>query len=218
MDFSIWKKIASYFWEFKVEEIKSEYSEKLEVCYHKNNFKLSTKNAVYSFGNHYTSFKDAFNYININKQKIHSALILGVGIGSVVQQLNKNPYIQSITAVDIDKKIINLCQKYLKTKFKIDYIQADAYHFLDINTNNYDLIIVDLFIDEITPSIFLSIAFLEMLNKSLSKNGFLLFSKLETTRQHKVENNNFSKLFSQLFPTSFSINTNGNKVFIFKND
>ena len=215
-EFPVWKKALSYFWEFNLEKINSEFSGELQVTYHKNNLKLITENAIYSFGNHYTSFKEAFQYIQIKDQKVESVLVLGLGLGSVIQQLEAHQTIKNITTVEIDKDIIYLCKKYLNTKYNIEYINNDALKFVNENKKKYDLIIVDLYIDDVTPSNFLTKYFLEQLHNLVSIKGMLLFSKLEISIQNKVENDNFSKLFLSIFPQSFSINTNGNKIFIYQ--
>lgn len=212
-----WKKLLSYFWEFKIEEIDSIYSEKLVVTFHQNNFKLTTKNAIYSFGNLYTSFKNVFNYIDIQNQKTKSVLILGLGLGSVIQLLNQHKHIKKITAVDIDETIIYLCKKYLNTNIHIDYINSDAFDYMENNSEVFDLVIVDLFIDDITPLDFQNIEFFNLTKKALAINGILLFSKLENSKQSIKENNQFAQVFSKIFNTAYTYKTDGNKIFIYKN-
>ena len=76
---SVWKKILSYFWEFKLESIYSEYSGNLEVSFFQNNYKLSTQNATYSYGKLYTSFKTAFEAIDIFNREIIESNSQGSG-------------------------------------------------------------------------------------------------------------------------------------------
>jgi spermidine synthase len=216
--FPYWKKLLSYFWEFKLENIVSDFSGEMQVSFHQNNLKLSTKNAIYSFGNQYTSFKYAFENIQIQDQKIYSVLILGLGLGSIIQQLQNHQEIQHITAVEIDSKIIYLCKKYLNTKFNIHYIHQDALEFMQKNNQHYDLVLIDIFIDDKTPHQFLKENFLLHLKNALNENGILLYSKLEISIENKIENDVFSKSFTQIFPNAFSISTDGNKIFVCRNN
>jgi predicted membrane-bound spermidine synthase len=81
-------------------------------------YKLSTQNAIYSYGKKYTSFDKAFNAIDIQQQKVESVLVLGFGLGSVVDLLENHPSIKKIIAVDADEVIIDLAKKYLQSGLK----------------------------------------------------------------------------------------------------
>ncbi len=210
---SVWKKILSFFWEFKLESIYSEYSGNLEVSYFQNNYKLSTQNATYSYGKLYSSFKTAFEAIDIFNREIQNVLILGIGLGSVIEQLNLHKTIQQIDAVDIDAQIIYLCKKYLNTNYNINYIQSDANDFIQNCKHQYDLILVDIFIDDQTPNKFLTENFLHQIKLICSKSCIVLFSKLNVSELNRRENEQFGNYFSAIFPNSFSITTDGNLVF-----
>ncbi|MCB0511132.1 MAG: methyltransferase [Bacteroidetes bacterium] len=210
---SVCKKILSYFWEFKLESIYSEYSGNLEVSFFQNNYKLSTQNATYSYGKLYTSFKTAFEAIDIFNREIINVLILGIGLGSVIEQLNQHKTIQQIDAVDIDAQIIYLCKKYLNTNHDINYIHSDAFQFIDTCNKKYDLILIDIFIDDQTPEIFLTEKFLHQIQVICCKSSIVLFSKLNVSELNRRENEQFGNYFRAIFPNSFSITTDGNLVF-----
>ena len=213
------KKLLSYIIEIPVEKTESEFSGKVAVSFHKNQYKLSTKNAVYSFGKNYTSFSTAFEAIEIENKKIESVLVLGFGLGSVVDLLEDHKEVKKITAVDADKIIIKLAKKYLHSplKNKINFICSDAETFVNEIQQQFDLVLFDVFIDDVTPSQFIRKEFLLQLKKLMSEKGILLFSKLETDRKSKIENDQFEKIFSEVFPASFSIDADGNKIFVMIN-
>ena len=112
MKISRFQKLLSYFYEIPIEKLHSQYSGNLEVSFHRGEWKLSTDQAIYSFGKHYTSYKIAFNKLHIQDFNIKKVLILGVGLGSVVRLLDRQKSIESIVAVDIDPVIIELAKKY----------------------------------------------------------------------------------------------------------
>jgi spermidine synthase len=208
--------VLSYLFDLSVEKKTSDFSGIVEVSLSSGQYKLSTQNAVYSFGKKYTSFDVAFNSIDILNRQIKTVLVLGFGLGSVVDLLENHPTIQQIKAVDADKVIIELAKKYLQTnlKNKVEYVCEDAEKFVLVNHDKqYDLVLFDVFIEDETPMNFMKQSFLESLKKLVSNNGLLLFSKINDSNKSKIENDQFEKIFSAVFHDSFSIDTNGNKVF-----
>lgn len=183
---------------------------------HKGQWKLSTENAVYSFGKHYTSYKIAFERIGIQEVPIKNLLILGTGLGSVAQLLKKHPTLTEITTVDIDPAVTTLAQQYWQgnPQCKVNFVTADALEFLRNNTHQYDLIIADLFIDDLTPKQFLNENFLFLLQKTLQPKGWLLFSKLHYQESHQNANVSFSKTFQKVFPQGYTIRAVHNLVFV----
>ncbi|MDB5227678.1 MAG: hypothetical protein JWN78_1871 [Bacteroidota bacterium] len=174
---------------------------------------------MYSFGKNYTSFSTAFDVIEIQDKKIESVLVLGFGLGSVVNLFEDHSEIKNITAVDADKIIIELAEKYLHSplKKKIEFICRDAETFVNSLQQKYDLVLFDVFIDDVTPAEFIRKEFLLQLKKCISKNGILLYSKLEIDRKNQIENDQFGKIFTEVFPGSFSIDAEGNKIFVITN-
>lgn len=212
-------KIGSYIFDLPVEKKNSNYSGEVVVSIHEGQYKLSTQNAIYSFGKKYTSFDIAFQAIQVQQRNINEVLVLGFGLGSVVDLLEKQNTISSIIAVDIDEVIIDLAKKYLHTplKSKVKFICADAIDYVSQETNKFDMLIVDLFIDDETPMPFMQADFLRKLKNLLSEDAVLLFSKIDDLQKHKIENIQFEQLFQQQFPNGFSIDAKGNKIFTWIN-
>ncbi len=100
--------------------------------------------------------KDEFIYhemITHVPMAVHPAakkiLVIGAGDGGVVRELCKYDLVEEIDLVEIDKKVIEVCRKYLPlTSNKLDeprvkiHIQ-DGLKFVRDKENIYDLIIVD---------------------------------------------------------------------------
>lgn len=212
-------KALSYFYDIPIEKKHSEYSGTLEVSLHRGEWKLSTFNAIYSFGKHYTSFRGAFKQLDIQQFPAQNILLLGVGLGSIVRLLKKHPTIKEISAVDIDPSIIQLAQKYwpdTDSKFKTSFYAVDAVRWLKAHPAEakYDLILSDIFIDDQTPENMLTHQFLNLLKDRLSTNGLLIYSKLQFTEEQKKANALFDKTFSGVFPSGFTLHAQYNKMYI----
>ncbi len=219
MTMSHLKKYLSYIYDFPLEKKESRFSGQVIVSYHKGQYKLSTEKAIYSFGENYTSFATAFKSVDILNRNINSVLVLGFGLGSVVDLLDKHPDISSITAVDADEVIMELAKKYLPADLgiKVDYVVADAAHYI-LQHKSFDLVVFDVFIEDETPMQFLSETFLKELKNTVLPGGMLLYSKIESSYANKIENAGFERIFSLVYPGSFSIDTDGNRVYAWINN
>ncbi len=213
------KKFLSYFFDFSIEKRQSRFSGEVEVALRQGQYMLSTHNAIYSFGNKYTSFDKAFRATAIHNRKVESVLVLGFGLGSVVDLLERHPSINNITAVDADDTIIELAKKYLQSglKEKVRYVCADAEKFVAENNTQYDLILFDVFIGDLTPVQFMQPVFLKSLKGLIAPDGMLLYSKIDDSMRSRIENAQFETNFSAVFSEAFSIDANGNKLFAWVN-
>lgn len=213
------KHYASYLFELPIEELESKYSGTVRVSYHKGTYKLSTHHVIYSFGKYYTSFSIPFNALQIETAPIQTVLILGLGLGSIINLLEKNPSIEKIDAVEIDDVVIDCSKKYLDSphKKKICYYNEDVFDFLRLNKETqYDLVLFDVFIDDQTPMDCMESHFLELLKNKVKQNGTLLFSKLNYTPDSVIENNSFSYVFQSVFPEAFTILAQGNLIYCWR--
>jgi spermidine synthase len=198
-----WKSWLSYVWELPVEQRHSDISGQLEVTLQRGEWKLSTGNAIYSFGKHYTSYAIAFSQLEIESSPVHSVLVLGCGIGSVARLLESHPTLRHITALDIDPVMIQLAQKYWPDKLRDNtvFVVEDAEIWVREAVDfSFDLVIADIFIDDVTPSGFLKPDFLDSLKKLLHQDGLLLFSKINYTQEQQFANKDFEKTFLSVFP------------------
>lgn len=209
-------KLLSYLFEVPLEKRKSEISGTLEVSIHRGEYKLSSQNAIYSFGKHYTSFKIAFETLSIQELPFKKVLILGAGLGSIAQLLGNHPHISSVTAVDIDPVIIDLAKKYWPKTKQVQYlfVTADAFDFVEQSKENFDLILSDIFIDDQTPEHVATGKFLHHLKHLLTKDGCLIYSKLDLSKLQNNENRSFGKTFQSVFKKGFTLQAEYNRMFV----
>lgn len=184
------EKILSYIFPFSVEQKKGEISPYLEVSLYCGKYKLNAAKVNYSYGGLHYIFDEVFNKIQIKEKKIKNALILGFGAGSVACLLTEK-YNQNcmITGVEKDAEVIQLAHKYFNiTRFKkLELIHADASDFVSMSTLKFDLIIVDVFVEDNVPKKFHQLPFIQRLDELLSENGILIFNKVINNSDHKNE-------------------------------
>ena len=160
-------------------KIKSEYSGYLELTTFNGRTLLNTKNTNYSYGALQRVLK--FGLLNTDLSETRSILVLGLGGGCVVKTLrNKFKYTNRITAVDIDPVIIEIAEKEFgifeddKTKIICD----DAFDYVMNDNSMFDLILIDLFIDNKIPDKFLSMEFWRGIINKLNPGGTIIFNTL----------------------------------------
>jgi len=202
--------LQKYFSEwFPVARTKTPYSN-LEVIRRNNKLILNAPHANYSFGTLHEVFRNAFRQLDIDYQQIRSILILGFGAGSVAWILQKEKHCSChITGVEIDEEVIALAKEH----FRLDELEnlnlhmEDAAEFLSKETKQYDLIVVDLFLDHRTPEKFLTAGFMEVLSGHLQLRGVVLFNYLQydfVAKKKAVEfEKEFRKIFRQVLPLTF---------------
>jgi len=169
-------------------KVKSNFNGTLEITWHNGKKHLNTKNANYSYGSLQEILKYGLEKIDLND--VNSVLLLGLGGGSVIETLNKDfGYKNKITAVDIDSSIIDVAKTEfnIKNNQNLKIICTDALQFMNQNSKQYDLIIIDLFIDTSMPEQFLDTSFWQHITNSNTKKGSILFNaSLENEKENKL--------------------------------
>jgi len=212
---NFWTKALSHLVRVPVEKVDSG-AEPLYVDLIKGRYQLSTDKAVYSFDDKYDNFVAAFKTINIKKFQRKNILVLGGGLGSVPYILEKNHGLKAhFTIVEYDLNVIKLFNKYSRPRLKsvVDIVEADAEHFIHNNNMTYDMIIIDLFIDDEIPEKFTSFEFLELCKANLAQNGLLLFNWMTVTELQKVHCADYKNLiFDVVFKEHRFVKTRYNYV------
>ncbi len=142
-----------------------------------------------------------------------------MGAGSIIYLLRKKYNIQGpITAIEKDKVVIDLAKKYFGIDDYLDLtiVNEDAFQFTSQSEYTYDLVIVDLFIDDIVPEIFASHQFITNLRRISSPEACLIYNKMTDQPSHKKEFAELFEYFEQVFPGTqvlkFGVNDSENSV------
>lgn len=215
---SRFKSLLSYVTEMHIETISSEYNEELHVVLKNGRYQLCTPNAIYSYGDKYGNFKGIFEQIDFQRASIQNVLLLGFGLGSIPFMLEKKfGKLYSYTGIEIDEAIIYLASKYVLDELKadIELIQADANYFIMQANSTYDMICIDIFVDDKIPEVFLDIDFLYDVQDNLASNGFIIFNHLAYNENDKrAADDYYTNVFEKVFPNGASLKIKGNCMMI----
>ena len=201
-----------------IESYYSQYSDDLYVLLKRGRLQLCTSNAIYSFEDLYVNFSRAFERLRLDRSAEYDVLVLGIGMGSIPMVMEAHGFDHChFTAIEIDDAIIDLLTRYGLDKINspIEVYEADAISYVAISNEKYDIITIDLFINDIIPEGAQSIEFLENVKDRLSQNGLLLMNHLSLTEIDKKKGERFFKdIFKQVFPEADYIDVDGNWMLI----
>lgn len=158
-------------------KIKTENNGIVEVTLNNGKKILDSANANYSYGSQQRILNFALKKIDFSR--VSNVLLLGLGGGSVVASLRKDfDYTGKITAVEFDNKIIDIAlhEFGMDQDKDLEIVNADALEYVKIGDQMFNLIIVDLYIDNIVPAIFYSINFWKDLKKHLKTKKYFIFN------------------------------------------
>ncbi|HXS36128.1 MAG TPA: hypothetical protein VN721_05470 [Flavipsychrobacter sp.] len=203
----------SYLYPVRFRRGNSEFNPVLELYLYRNQWQLATIDALYSDGDRYTPLTAAFKEINNTLYSVKDILVLGTGIGSAVQILNKRGYKPNFVLVDSDELVLQWAMELLgaANPKNLTPICANAMEYMDDDTNVYDLVIVDIFQGRIVPAFVTSIDFLEKCKKRIKPGGKLVFNYIISKPEawDKV-----MLLISEIFPDNKLIKFGINRVFV----
>lgn len=200
---SLWKKILSRFVDLPLERASTAYNPELELHLRNGRYLLSTPNAIYSYGDLYINFYEAFKRMKPHKSDIEEVLVLGMGLGSIPWMLEKNFGCNfKYTCVEVDEVVAGWAMKYVVPELRshLTIYTADAIPFVHACQQRFDLVCVDLFLDNHVPHELDHPDFTARLAELLSKNGLLMWNRLADRdaliqRTENFYENVFSKIF-----------------------
>lgn len=211
-----WKKYLSYIFEQHIETIAGELNSSLHVTCINGRLQLSTDSAVYSFDDLYDNFYSAFEQIDWNKWQPKETLILGLGLGSVPYMLENNFGVSThYTAIELDEAVIYLAEKYRLHELQapIQCVATDAAVFVKLCSTQFDLIIIDVFVDDQIPASILDANFMESIAKLLTDKGLVLFNHMAMDAVQKEQAKSFLETVMQpIFPQASIIQTRNNFI------
>lgn len=155
--------------------------------------------------------------VKSEKPVVINVLILGLGGGSIIEVVKKYWPEAKITAVDIDKTIVDLGKKYLRlSESELKIVISDAEDFIGQEVKGkrkYDLILVDLYRGDEFPEKFEKDKFLKLVKSSLNKNGVVVFNRLYYGEKRK-ESVKFGNKLEKFFPKVDIVYPEANVMFV----
>jgi spermidine synthase len=212
-----WKKILSYLFPIHLDECVSDYSGTLEVKLSKGEVQLLTDHAIYSHGLKYYNYVESFKKLKIQNRNIKKVLILGYGFGSVAKILHQYDKSIEIVGVEIDPQILHLNESYGYNNSNTILIEENALEFIQSHSEQYDLIALDIFIDDIVPSSFEEANQLTNIKNLMAKNGLLLYNRLAYTEELRQDTDETIGTMNQIFDEVLVLPIQGNKMIVVQN-
>ncbi len=211
-----WKIWLSYLWEWHIESAPSTLNPHLYVSLKRGRYQLSTAHAVYSWGDLYRNFKLSFEQMTLDRLSGREVLVLGLGLGSVPLILEQRfGFGGRYTAVERDESVVYLAHKYtldqLSAPLQVHCADAYAWVMAQPQRPTFDLIAMDVFVDDVIPVDFESADFLEALRGLLLPGGVLLYNRLAASAADRLASQRFfERAFAKSFPGSvyFDLGTN----------
>jgi ubiquinone/menaquinone biosynthesis C-methylase UbiE len=219
---SFWRRLRSYIVPVQIETVESGYNPYLNVILKNGQYQLLTENAIYSYGELYDNFSKAFKRIDLDRLNVQNVLILGFGLGSIPLMLETNFHKKyHYTAVEIDPEVLKLANKYTVVNLAspIEFHLSDAYTYASFSEEKFDMICMDVFLDDIVPTELEQEDFLLSLQKMLSPNGILLFNKLAHFNKDKqAAQLFFQNHFKRIFTEGSYLDVQGNYILLNRSD
>lgn len=170
------KKFLSYFWP-QTKKVPSRYNGTLEITWTNARKILDSANANYSYGSLQRVMEKSLERIDL--RRVGQVLLLGLGGGSVIASLReKFSFHGMITAVEIDPLVIEIARDEfgIRSSENLRIIEADALDFASSAESNFDLIIVDVFIDDKVPDPVFSTGFCRNLVRLSRSTASIIFN------------------------------------------
>lgn len=212
----------SYLWEIHIESAPSSINPHLYVSLKWGRYQLSTANAIYSFEDKYDNFFNSFIQLDLDKLPGSRVLILGLGLASIPFMLEKK-FEKSFeyTAVELDSAVIFLASKYALDELlsPMHVVETDARRFIEIDYHEYDLIIMDVFVDDIIPEEMEQLAFLKSIKARLHPDGLFMYNRLAHHEKDKEASKKyFEDIFKQAFQDACYDPVKGNYILLNRSD
>jgi spermidine synthase len=197
------KRLLSYFVPINIHQKKSKINNNLEITWNNGQLVLDSKNTNFSYGSLQKVLRKGLQEIGFDQiRNFKNILILGVAGGSVIKTLvDEIQFKGKITGVEIDPETIELANTYfgLKTIQNLEIIIDDAQNFIQKTEENYDLIIIDIFQDNIMPDFLFGEAFVNDILNCLTEKGTVLFNTIVSTNNNQIRNTNYNTLIKTKF-------------------
>ena len=126
----------------------------------------------------------------------------------------------NFTAVEIDDEVCDLAAiyGYPKISSDINTITTDAFTYVQIVEDSYDIICVDLFIGDNTPQKFRTQLFLEDIKALCNPDGYVIYNAPAFNEiDKKISLDFFNNEFRPVFQGSTLINAHRNYMLVWQN-
>lgn len=158
----------------------------LYVARRRGRYTLEAPTANYSHGELYDVFAELWQDGGIASRTIRKALLLGFGGGSVWQLLHNSHPQATMVGVELDAVVLAAGQNYwpaVLASGQLQLVQQEASHYLAETDAQFDLVVVDVFVDRDIPPSMQTEGASEAVWQHVAPGGLLLWNVVTDTPQ-----------------------------------
>ena len=205
------QRIRSYFRPISLRRADSAISGYVDLLLFRNRFHLLAAEASYSDGARYFPAVEIARYLRKSLRDMKNVLVLGAGLGSIVEVLRARGCHPRYTLVEKDKTVLGWAMEILGEDDSLEPVLGDAEAFMAGNQRKYDLVFVDIFRGKTVPDFVTSPLFLRQCRDSLSPGGRFALNYIEV---HKNQWEKVQKVLAGIFPGSHLVSKDENRILI----
>jgi len=165
------------------DEKKTEGSQRILFVNRSTQTIVTTKNGKKSFFEYVNLISkrvNGYSFCNQQLSAVPRALVLGLGGGSVVNQLAKDGF--QVDAIELDERMADVAKKYFDLDEKVNVTIDDARHFVKSlvlkpgSLIKYDIVVLDAFVGESNPHHLFTKEFFIEVQSHLSDSGIFFIN------------------------------------------
>jgi len=185
----------------------------IELVLSQNRVQLATGDVLYSDGDKYLPAIVIFQHLADYLKTTNNVLVLGAGMGSMMQVMDANGCKPHYTLVEIDKLILKWAMECATdaSEKHILPVCEDAAAYMERNTVLFDFIFIDIFYGRVVPDFVVKADFLMRCRKALKNGGHLALNYIADDPQRWAE---AETVFAAVFPGYEVLGMNVNKILI----
>lgn len=174
---------------------------------------MATSDVYYSDGTRYLPAIGVIDHLKPIMHNVKKVLVLGTGLGSMVDIMHSEKFFPKITLVEIDKVILSWAIELMDPEYLKDIVPVcdDASNFLVHNKEQYDLIFIDIFFGRVVPDFVTNKEFLELCRNHLSKGGHVALNYIINNENEWMA---VYMTFSEIFKDCAVIKQDINRILI----
>ncbi|MBI2967130.1 MAG: methyltransferase domain-containing protein [Bacteroidetes bacterium] len=208
--------LFSFFMDIPVEKFQSPLNPYLIVKIFNGKYILDACNVNYSYGRLHDLFVKTFRKIEIHKIPVRDALILGFGGGSIAAMLSDLFPEIVITGVEADRTVIGIADKFFSGKYhpNTKIICGNAFEHVKIQTVKFDLVAIDIYLDDMVPEKFASAEFYKNIAGLLKPGGIVVFNRMLLSHCSEEIITDETERFCRFFPDGYSMKIQENLMLV----
>ncbi|MBX2906821.1 MAG: hypothetical protein KF744_12330 [Taibaiella sp.] len=183
----------------------------LELTMTGGRFQLATREAYYSDGDKYEPAIAVCKHFSAALPAFRNALVLGTGLGSIVEVMRSKGGNPEFTLVEKDKTVLKWAMELSASDARMIPVCEDAADFIQRDDQQYDFIFIDIFFGRHVPEFVTSTSFLKAVKARQSLNGRLAMNYIVND---PGDWNAFCHNFAAVFPEHKIIESRDNRIFV----